>query len=226
MTDMDAVREIQSSLGTTSHIQLFRYKTTIMYGIKDDRTILLELQDGWLAKQFKWNLEKPHKDWQGCEFEGTTLVGLDLHGRDFEDEDKLTELPVGLNQLTSLQAFSCSANAITSLPSELGQLTNLRVLCCSNNELTELPMELGNLHNLQKLFCANNELTELPTELGNLGNLQFLYCFINHLTELPTELGELHNLQQLCCQFNPWLTRVMPPEIQALKTQHGCEVKY
>ena len=82
------------------------------------------------------------------------------------DEDKLTELPEWLGQLTQLQSLNLSSNRLTALPEWLGQLTQLQTLYLSYNQLTALPEWLGQLTQLQSLDLSDNQLTALPEWLG------------------------------------------------------------
>ena len=56
-------------------------------------------------------------------------------------------------------------NKLTNLPAEIGNLTNLQSLGVNYNQLTSLSAEIGNLTNLQKLFLEYNQLTSLPAEI-------------------------------------------------------------
>lgn len=237
MSDEYIKVEIQSLLETDSTIKLFRHDDVVMYGIVDDRSILLGF-DGVMWK-VNWDMQTPCEKWFHCQFNGTTLVKLDLSDstrtlpsglgnlRNLQIFDcsysELAELPSELGQLTNLQKLDCSDNELTGLPSELGQLTNLQTLNCSSNALTELPLELGNLRNLRELIVFTNQLTQLPSELGNLRNLRMLSCGANKLEELPSELGQLTNLKKVFCRSNFYL--VVPLDFRRLLGSHGCIVK-
>src|SRR5262245_49381577 len=87
---------------------------------------------------------------------------LDLSHNYSKDEEKLTELPDALWQLTQLTELNLSDNQLTTLPESLGQLTELTELDLSNNQLTTLPESLGQLTQLTELDLSNNQLTTLP----------------------------------------------------------------
>lgn len=75
---------------------------------------------------------------------------LDLRARPVAAPDeKLTELPELLGQLTQLQSLHLSGNQLTALPESLGQLTQLQNLVVNNNQLTTLPTSIGKLTNLK-----------------------------------------------------------------------------
>ena len=113
------------------------------------------------------------------------------------DEDKLTELPESLGQLTQLLSLDLSRNQLTALPEWLGQLTQLQSLNLFGNQLTGLPESLGQLTQLQSLNLSGNQLTALPESLSLLTQLQSLTLSNNQLTALPESLGQLSQLQSL-----------------------------
>ena len=129
--------------------------------------------------------------------------------------NKLTELPEWLGQLTQLQVLNLGNNELTELPESLGQLTQLQVLYLGTNKLTELPESLGRLTQLQELSLGTNELTELPEWLGQLTQLKLLDLGHNKLTELPESLGQLTQLQVL--NLNQNKLTALPPELQQLR---------
>ena len=123
---------------------------------------------------------------------------LDLSVKwDAEDDEKLTELPESLEQLTQLLSLILSHTQLTALPETFGNLTQLQTLDLSDNELMALPEWLGQLMQLQSLDLSGNELTALPETFGNLTQLQTLDLSHNELTALPESLGELRQLQTL-----------------------------
>jgi hypothetical protein len=124
------------------------------------------------------------------------------------NDNRLTDLPAEIGQLTHLQELYLDHNQLTELPAAIGQLTNLQDLYLHDNLLRSLPAEIGQLTNLQVLNLNRNELTELPAEIGQLTNLQGLYLNGNNLTEipqlteLPADIGQLTNLQDLYLDYN------------------------
>jgi Leucine-rich repeat (LRR) protein len=128
--------------------------------------------------------------------------------------NQLTNLPNKIRQLINLQLFYCSNNQLTNLPNEIGQLINLQLFNCSNNQLTNLPNKIGQLINLHLFSCSNNQLTNLPNEIGQLINLRTFDCSHNQITNLPNEIGQLINLNYFYC-YNNQLTN-LPNEIGQL----------
>ena len=117
-------------------------------------------------------------------------------------DSNLTELPVWLGQLTSLQTLYLWGNQLKELPAWLGQLTSLQTLNLGGNQLTELPTTFGQLTALQTLNLGSNRLTKLPTTFGQLASLQTLNLGNNQLKALPTTFGQLTALQTLDLGFN------------------------
>ena len=116
--------------------------------------------------------------------------------------NKLTQLPVEIGQLSQLTMLDVSYNNLTQLPVEIGQLTQLTTLHLSHNKLSQLPVEIGELTQLTSLHLSNNKLTHLPVEIGNLIQLTTLYLQNNKLTHLPVEIGQLTQLTTLDLSTN------------------------
>jgi internalin A len=132
----------------------------------------------------------------------------DLSGR------QLTELPIEITRLTTLQNLLLSGNGLTTLPPEIVDLANLKTLRLDRNQLTVLPPEITQLAKLQDLNLIGNRLTALTPEIARLNDLQKLRLDDNGLTELPPEIALLNNLRILWLIGNG-LTE-LPPEIVQL----------
>jgi Leucine-rich repeat (LRR) protein len=128
--------------------------------------------------------------------------------------NNITKLPVEIRQLTQLTTLNLSTNKLTQLPVEIGQLTQLTTLHLSFNNLTQLPVEIGQLTQLTTLNLQNNKLTQLPVEIGQLTQLTTLYLQTNKLTNLPVEIWQLTQLTTLNLSYNK-LTQ-LPVEIGQL----------
>ena len=88
-----------------------RTEDMILFGFIDNRHVLLEWDR---ADDFGWSLKLDTSKWEGCTFEGSTLIKINLYS--------------SLNQLTTF----------TTLP-DLSKCVSLLYLNCYNNQLTELP---------------------------------------------------------------------------------------
>jgi len=135
-------------------------------------------------------------------------------------QDRLTEIPAALTQLTNLQELKLSFNALTTIPDTLAKLTSLKKLDLSNNPLTTVPEALAQLTNLQVLDLSGTRLTAIPDALGQLTNLRFLYLSFNKLTAIPHALARLTKLETLGLFENP-----MPSEWQPAIKSHK-EIEY
>ncbi|HEY1172441.1 MAG TPA: COR domain-containing protein [Verrucomicrobiae bacterium] len=118
-------------------------------------------------------------------------------GRNFKNEDELTELPETLGQLNQLQKLDLSGNQLTALPKSLGELWQLQVLNLSKNRLTSLPESLGQLTQLRRLNLCRNVISEIPVCIRSLKSLQSFAIGDNQITEIPEWLGDSRNLVAL-----------------------------
>ena len=132
----------------------------------------------------------------------------------FLENNKLTNLPKSIFELTSLEILSLENNKLTDLPESIFKLINLEKLFLENNQLTDLPESISELSNLQELDLSNNQLSGLPFSIEKLTNLIKLDLEKNQLTELPEIIGNLSNLQTLVLESNQ-LTR-LPESITSL----------
>ena len=112
-------------------------------------------------------------------------------------DNRLTELPESMGNLTRLTYLSLTRNRLIKLPESLRQLTRLRRLALGGNRLIELPEWLGNLNALIILWLWGNRLNRLPASMGKLTGLVQLWASNLPLTELPVSLGQLTKLKML-----------------------------
>lgn len=128
---------------------------------------------------------------------------------------KLTELPMSLGELVSLQSLNLAENKLTSLPEWLSRLTRLQSLDLYKNNLVTLPTWIHCFTNLVELNIRSNKIQALPPSIGQLVKLERLLLFNNSaLTSLPKEIGDLARLTFLeldCCKL-----KLLPKEIGKL----------
>ncbi|XP_061537935.1 DISP complex protein LRCH3 isoform X7 [Phycodurus eques] len=127
--------------------------------------------------------------------------------------NRLSDLPVEVCLLVSLESLNVYQNCLRSLPDHMinlqaltylnlsrNQLSALPVVLCGlplkvliacNNKLGALPQEVGQLRHLTELDVSCNEIRTLPSQIGQLEALRDLNIRRNHLVALPTELAEL-----------------------------------
>ncbi|XP_075703456.1 leucine-rich repeat and calponin homology domain-containing protein 4 isoform X2 [Rhinoderma darwinii] len=102
----------------------------------------------------------------------------------------LRTLPPSFSNLQVLTYLNISRNLLTSLPPHVCRLP-LSVLIASNNKLSSIPEEVGAMVSLRQLDISCNELQSLPPQLGSLQSLRELNVRRNQLTSLPEEISEL-----------------------------------
>jgi len=126
----------------------------------------------------------------------------------------LTEIPVGIFQLTSLTELHLADNQIEVIPPELGQLISLTQLRLADNQIEVIPAEIGQLNNLTQLGLQGNQIQIIPPEIGQLTHLEVLDLRSNLITSLLSEIGNLINLTVLNLKHNKLIN--LPDEINKL----------
>ena len=128
----------------------------------------------------------------------TGATKLNLSGKYGEsDDNKLTELPESLWELTQLQVLNLAFNQLTAVPKSISQLSRLHTLDISYNQLTAIPDIIGRLYKLQALDISQNHLSVVPESIRQLTQLQKLRIYLDNLTTLPSWLGEYSQLKDL-----------------------------
>ena len=91
----------------------------------------------------------------------TTSIKKDIDEVNLSN-NKLTQLPVEIGQLTQLTTLNLSYNQLTQLSVEIGQLTQLITFDLSYNQLTQLSVEIGQLTQLTttKIYDQNQLTTQ------------------------------------------------------------------
>lgn len=95
---------------------------------------------------------------------------------------KLTEVPAQISQLTKLNELSFKNNDLTEVPKEVLNITTIISLDLSNNQISTLPPEISQLINLQLLDLSNNKLTTIPSPIQSLIQLRTLKLTGNDLS--------------------------------------------
>jgi Leucine-rich repeat (LRR) protein len=166
------------------------------------------------------------------------------------DLEKVTELPLwnnqltsvkGLEKLTQLEELMLTGNRLTKLPEGLEDLTQLTWLNLGHNELTDVK-GLEKLDQLKTLLLHDNQLTDVKglekltkltqlhlygnqltdvTGLEKLTQLKWLHLYVNQLTDV-TGLEKLTQLEELWLMYNPDLTKAQIAELQ--KALPDCRI--
>ncbi|UOB19186.1 leucine-rich repeat domain-containing protein [Abyssalbus ytuae] len=188
------------------------YTFTFNFTATTQKEVLMAIYKSNPCNTLGWDFNEDISDWTGVTVDDSedNIIGLSLPSR------KLTNLPAGIGQLTSLEDLILGDNQLTELPAEIGQLTLLEILYIGENELTGLPAEIGQLESLKELDLSGNQLTGLPEEIGQLANLEYLNLNKNQLTGLPAEIDQLTLLEILELKEN--LLTGFPTEIGQLES--------
>jgi Leucine-rich repeat (LRR) protein len=106
-------------------------------------------------------------------------------------ENDITSISYGINNLTSLKLLDLSNNLLTNIPKEINCLSNLTSLNLSYNKLEIIPDEIGDLINLKTLSLNNNKISMISRNIGKLINLKILYLNDNKIDIFPNEIYNL-----------------------------------
>ena len=159
------------------------------------------------------------------------------------DNNQLTDVPQGLEELPQLISLYFSRNKLTDVK-RLENFEQLEWLALDENQLTEIPNGLENLTQLKVLDLKNNQLTSVEG-LEKLTQLKFLDLRNNKLTNVKglerlTQLSELwliknkltdvkglenlKELRKLNLRYNPDLTKAQIDELQ--KALPECKIDH
>ncbi|XP_075932524.1 DISP complex protein LRCH3 isoform X3 [Anarhichas minor] len=127
--------------------------------------------------------------------------------------NRLSELPLDVCVLVSLESLNLYQNCLRSLPESLLNLQALTYLNLSRNQLSVLPVVVCTLP-LKVLIACNNKLVSLPEEVGQLRHLTELDVSCNEIQTLPCQLGQLEALRDLNIRRNHLVQ--LPPELADL----------
>ncbi|XP_048522413.1 leucine-rich repeat-containing protein 58 isoform X2 [Dendroctonus ponderosae] len=102
-------------------------------------------------------------------------------------------------EIWRLQVLSLGGNNISDVPVSVGLLKSLQALVLCDNQLESLPASVANLHNLRSLLIHKNRLKTLPPEIIALRNLSELSLrdnplvvrFVSDIQHQPASLLEL-----------------------------------
>ncbi|WP_459206481.1 NEL-type E3 ubiquitin ligase domain-containing protein [Pseudomonas sp. MLB6B] len=135
-------------------------------------------------------------------------------------ENRLEEIPAGIEHLTELRRLHLSRNQIVMTQQgsqRLSQLSQLRLLDLNHNPLERVP-ELAQLHNLERINLRSTGLQALPNLTETLPWRAHLDLRSNRITQLRQGVTELwHDLQRVSLHGNP----IEPASAQAYDRLSG-----
>ncbi|XP_028064492.1 probable LRR receptor-like serine/threonine-protein kinase At3g47570 [Camellia sinensis] len=115
-------------------------------------------------------------------------------------------IPSSIDRLHKLCTLFLEQNKFTELPSSIGNLTSLITLNLGENDIHgSIPPSLGNCHNLLELHLYNNNLNgSIPPEIMSLSSIsKFRWLGHNALTgSLLSEVGYLKNFANMNVSYN------------------------
>ena len=111
------------------------------------------------------------------------------------NEMALEEFPAVIFNFPKAKHIYLWGNNITEIPVEIGALDSIEYLNMSSNELTGIPVELTSLKKLESLLLADNQITEIDSTIGLLDGVQVLYLSENPLEDLPDAIADMENLE-------------------------------
>jgi internalin A len=129
-------------------------------------------------------------------FQLTNLIGLYLSSNQIE------EIPDAITQLQNLKRLNLSSNQIDKIPDAIAQLQNLIELNFSSNQIVEIPDAIAQLQNLTELDLSRNQIVKIPDAITQLQNLTRLYFHNNQIVEIPDTIAQLQNLTELVLSGN------------------------
>ncbi len=105
----------------------------------------------------------------------------------------LDKVPISANDAT-IEILILDNNKLTQLPNWIGQLSNLRVLSVRNNNLQDISSALGQCTKLEQLYLSGNSaLFQLPN-LSSCRNLMFVDVVDTKIQDIPVSIRTMDQL--------------------------------
>eukprot|EP00960_Hanusia_phi_P058272 763837-Hanusia_phi.AAC.6 len=121
-------------------------------------------------------------------------------------DNRLTQIPPSVYQMTSIQTLVLSRNNIQSDNTGLEHLFKhcklLQVLDLSGNALSSFPAKLVPSLGPQRIDLSLNHLDAFPVALRGIANLQVLNLSRNYINAIPPECVAFTSLQELVLSVN------------------------
>ena len=119
------------------------------------------------------------------------LKELFLHKNNFE------EIPPCVCKLPSLEVLWFSNNKISAVPDNISQMTALRRLHLDYNLISHFPSSVCQLKSLEVLYLNNNIIHQICENVGNMTKLKRFYLQHNKINEIPIGITKLASIELL-----------------------------
>ncbi len=119
-------------------------------------------------------------------------------------DNRLTQLPCSITELSVLQLLNLNNNRLVSLPDATGQLQALEHLRVENNQLRDFPPSMQQLVSLSEVRACGNQFTAFPHILGNLPQLERLFLASNRIEQIALGPNPFRQLIKLDLSQNPF----------------------
>ncbi|TDN95792.1 leucine-rich repeat domain-containing protein [Sunxiuqinia elliptica] len=105
----------------------------------------------------------------------------------------LNKVPISANDAT-IEILILDNNKLTQLPNWIGQLSNLRVLSVRNNNLQDISSALGQCTKLEQLYLSgNSSLFQLPN-LSSCRNIMLIDVVNTKIQDIPVSIRTMDQL--------------------------------
>ena len=187
MTPEHVVVEVKSE-ETGEIVRKIVYVTDVN-GIKT-----LDLYSGWNPESQQHKLPIKELPPKVCQI--VTLERL------WASHNKLSTLPVQIEQMFRLREVYLHKNSFESIPASLCQLPSLEILWLNCNKITSIPPEIASLKSLRRIHLDTNFIKELPDSLCSLDSLEVLYLNENTIHTISENIGSMKGLKRLYLHRN------------------------
>jgi Leucine-rich repeat (LRR) protein len=118
---------------------------------------------------------------------------------------------------TKLDLTGCG---LTEIPLKVFELTSLQELYLDNNQLITLPASLINLTSLRQLTLYNNPITHVPSILTFTPHIRRKFTIMDNHPQ-PTSPQDCHNTSQILPlhRFNNTIFTIIPKDVCDLITE-------
>ncbi|WLQ15536.1 hypothetical protein O5O45_06335 [Hahella aquimaris] len=141
----------------------------------------------------------------------------------FLNDNKLTDLPSSLTNLTNLKKLYLFKNEFTEIPEVVFELPGLEKMSITFNRISHISDKINNLSSLKSLDLGVNELATLPKSLAGLARLKYLNLEANRFATIPASIATLPNVEYLSFAENR--LEAVPDAITQMPSLKGVFLK-